>query len=162
MSSDEFYLDAGQDVDEGDLEPAVVEDLSRQELDQVAQEQYDLPNWAAVEEQWEREDAEKAAREQAEQEAATAQQYGLERLGEITRKVVHDSGLENVQVPGAHEAAGKLLANREWQRDHSGLEAEPLVAAAVRDGLLSQNVSQAPDENAALARYLLAMKTRGG
>jgi hypothetical protein len=155
-----FYDDADDSTSDvgGDEETGY--DASRATLDEHARDIYGLDNWDEVEAQWEREDANKQAELAAQQEAATAQQYGIDRLAEITQKVVHDSGLTDVSVPGVHEAAGKLLADRDWRRDHQHLEAEPLVAAALRDGLQALNVSQAKDENQALARYLLKMRAR--
>jgi hypothetical protein len=165
VSSDEFYDEGFYDGDApgyGDEEPQVAEDLSRRELDQHARDIYGLDNWDEVEAQWQREDEQKEAEHQAEQEAQLVQQYSLERLGEITRGAVSETGVGDTNVPGVHEVAGRLLADRDWRRDHQHLEAEPLVAAAIRDGLKALNVGQARDENEALSRYLIRMQTRGG
>jgi hypothetical protein len=165
MGADEFYLDGGEEyADENDLEPQVVEDLDRQELDELAQSQYGLPSWSAVEQSWVEQDAQQAAAAQAQEMERLSAMYADQRLGQMTQQVLGELGdaAPDIHLPALHDATSGLLRNREWVRDHNTLTGEPLIAAALRDAIQALTVEGAQDENQGLERYRLKMQARGG
>jgi hypothetical protein len=176
VSADEFYFQGGEDYgSEGDQEPQVIDDLSTAELDQHAQEIYGLESWGDVEQLWQQQDAERAAQAQAEQEAALADAYGNQRLGQLTRTELERSELDgdNIHLPALHDTVAGLLGSREWLIDQGmpsqvrsaqlgayvAAQGEPLIARALAAAL--QALGPAKDETDLLRRRKLRLQARG-
>ena len=163
----EFYEGDVGDVEQpvGPLEADLAEEgYDREQLDEWAQEVYGLDSWSDVEQQWADDQAAELERVRQEGIEAMASSYANQRLGQLTRSIVEQGGpgLEEIHLPALHDVAHGLTNNAEWLREHPGLEGEPLIAQALRDGLLALSVEQAPDENEALRRRAIRMQARGG
>jgi hypothetical protein len=132
---------------------------SRAELDQHAREIYGLDSWADVEQHWAEADAQQAAEAQAREYEQLSAMYGDQRLGQLTRRAVEETGSPEIHLPALQDTAAGLLRDKQWLRDHDTLSGEPLIAAALKDAIGA--LGPAGDETDLLRRRELRMRAQG-
>jgi hypothetical protein len=124
----------------------------REQLDSLAQEQYGLPDWQAVEEHWAQQDDEAAEQAQVQEAADFFAGYSQSRIGLMAQKVLDETGAK-IELPKLFSTTKGIWEDEQWQREHPGLGPEVSYEQAMRDAV--DALSPSETELAQVEKYLL-------